>query len=410
MSLLTNIRSFFTPSKVEQRSTVEEHFTDFGDSILFGRLRNTYSAQSLSAVFRCIDLISDSVAMLPIKIENTDKKHKAEIEEHSLNLVFSDGSNVMTRFQFLKCLVTSVLTKGNGYALIERGQYGNVTRLRYLEAGDVTIHYNPRANDPAKRLYYTTTVTNRNIEPINMLHVLKWSKDGVQGMSVLQHAARTLRLAHSSENAAVNVFENNCAASGVLSVDGQLTREQRQQIKARWGEDIANGGIAVLQGNMHYQPVTMNSKDSQLLESRLFQVDEIARFFGINPVLIGDLSHSTYTSIEAAQQEFLVHTLQPFIELIEQEFTRKLFRPSEDGKYVVKFDTTALIKSDRTAVASYYTAMLNNGVYCINEVRQELGLAEIEGGDKHTIAYSKIEDNEINKSKTEEKDEDKEIN
>ena len=103
---------------------------------------------------------------------------------------------------------------------------------------------------------------------------------------------------------------------------------------------------------------------------------------------------------------FLLHTLQPYITLCEEEFTRKLFKPSENN-LIVNFDETAILKTDKVALANYYGSLLDKGVLCVNEVRKELGYSEIEGGDKHTISYTKIEDNIINNSK--EKEDDKNI-
>ena len=134
-----------------------------------------------------------------------------------------------------------------------------------------------------------------------------------------------------------------------------------------------------------------------MLESRRFNVSDIARFFGISPVLLGDLSHSNYNTIEATQNQFLLHTLQPYITMCELEFTRKLVKPSEKG-IEINFDESALLKTDKTAMAQYYGNLLDKGVLCINEVRKELGYSEIEGGDKHLISYTKIEDNIINLS------------
>ena len=130
----------------------------------------------------------------------------------------------------------------------------------------------------------------------------------------------------------------------------------------------------------------------------MFNVQDIARFFGISPVLLGDLSHTSYNSIEATQNQFLLHTLNPYIVMCEEEFTRKLLKPSESN-LSIDLDETALLKTDKTALASYYGSLLDKGVLSINEVRKELGYNNIEGGDSHTIAYSKIEDNTIETNK-----------
>ena len=382
--------------KKEQRSvTTVDSYNPPMDALLYGKLRNQYSAMNLSAVFRCVDLISDSVAMLPIKVISKTSNKIDEKTNHPLYLVFSDGLNNLNKFEFIKILIQSVLLKGNGFALIQRANDGTAIGLRFLESGDVNIHYD---KSKPSQLYYTCNlIQNKKIEPCNMIHLMKYSFDGINGKSVLAFAERTLRLSNASENAANGLFENGCNLSGVLKVEGQLSKEQRQAIHNTWNQAMSNGGngLAVLQGNMSYQPIQLSAEDSQLLQSRLFQVDEIARFFGINPVLLGDLTHSSYSTLEAAQQEFLVHCLQSYIIMVEQEFTKKLFKPSESG-LEVQLDETAILKTDKQALANYYSILVTNGILSINEIRKELGYSEIEGCDKLILPYTKIEDNTIN--------------
>ena len=384
---------------VEERDLT---YVPFSDALIFSTLRNQYSAMNISAVFRATEIISDSIAVLPIKIKSiTDKE---EISSHPLNLVFADKYNVMSKYNFMKLLIQSVLLKGNGFAYIERYEDGTVDRLRYLESSDVQIHW----DKDKEQLYYTcNVVSKKRIEPINMIHLVKNTYDGINGLSVLSYAARSLKLANNTENSANSFFTNGCNLSGVLTVQGQVTDKQREQIRQSWNSAYANGGngLAILQGNMDYKPIQLSAADSQLLESRLFNVQDIARFFGINPVLLGDLSNSSYSTIEAAQQEFLLHTLNPYIIMVEQEFTRKLLKPSEDN-LEIDLDETELLKSDKQALANYYVSLLNVGVLSPNEVRKELGYPEVDGLDKHIISYTKIEDNIINSDNTKNNDKD----
>lgn len=382
----------------EKRSTAptdSNTFYPFGDSLMFGVLQNQNSAMNISAVYRAVEIISDSVAMLPIKVRQTDNGKKEEIEQHPLNYIFKD--NLISKYNLIKLLIQSVLLKGNGFAYIRRAKDGTATELQYLESGDVQIHYSKQK----KELFYTCNIISaKKIEPCNMIHLVKNSYDGVNGLSVISYAARSIKLANSTENSASSFFTNGCNLSGVLTVQGQLSDKQRNDIRSSWNQAYSNGGngLAILQGNMEYKPIQLNAADSQLLESRLFNVQDIARFFGISPVLLGDLSHTSYNSIEATQNQFLLHTLNPYIIMCEEEFTRKLLKPSESN-LSIDFDETALLKTDKTALASYYGSLLDKGVLSINEVRKELGYNNIEGGDSHTIAYSKIEDNKIETNK-----------
>lgn len=373
---------------VEERKL--NYVQTWSDGLIFSELENKYNSMNISAVYRAVEIISDSVAMLPVKIKMT--KEKDELENHPLNMVFYNSK--LTKYNLIKLLIQSVLLKGNGFAYIHRAEDGTPTELQFLNSSDVQIYWDKNK----QKLYYTSNVIgSKKIEPINMIHLVKNSYDGVNGLSVISYGARAIKLANNTENSANNFFTNGCNLSGVLTVQGQLTDEQRANIRSSWNQAYSRGGngLAVLQGNMDYKPIQLSAADSQLLESRLFNVQDIARFFGISPVLLGDLSHSSYSTIEATQQMFLLHTLQPYITMCEEEFTRKLVKPSEVG-IEVNLDETALLKTDKTALANYYGSLLDKGVLCINEVRKELGYAEIEGGDKHIIAYTKLEDNTIN--------------
>lgn len=312
-----NWRNLFKKKEVEKRDL---NYVPFSDALIFSTLRNQYSSMNISAVFRAVEIISDSVATLPIRVKAVNEKD--EIKSHPLNLVFADKYNVMSKYNFIKLLIQSVILKGNGFAYIERSEDGSVLRLRYLESSDVQIFWDKNK----EQLYYTCNVISRKrIEPINMIHLVKNSYDGINGVSVLSYAARSLKLANNTENSANSFFTNGCNLSGVLTVQGQVTDKQREQIRQSWNSAYSNGGngLAILQGNMEYKPIQLSAADSQLLESRLFNVQDIARFFGISPVLLGDLSHSSYATIEAAQQEFLLHTLNPYIVMIEEELYEK---------------------------------------------------------------------------------------
>ena len=382
--------------KTEKRSNELQYVSNFSDALTFSPFYHSSTAMNLSAVYRATELISDSIAVLPIKIQRIGEQEKNEVENHPLKLIFSDknNSNLLSKYTMMKLLVQSVILRGNGFALIKRAEDGTVTELQFLEPNEVQINYNKIKNE----LYYTVPklTKTKHIEPINMIHLLKNTYDGVNGLSVLSYAARALKIANATEESANSFFGNGCNLSGVLTVQGQLQQKQKDDIRTSWAQAYSNGshGLAVLQGNMTYQPIQISSKDSQMLESRLFNVQDIARFFGISPVLLGDLSHASLNSIEALQQEFLVHTLQPYVTMIENEFNRKLLKPSE-RKLNIILETNEILRTDKQAQANYYSTMLSNGIMSINEVRKELGYNPIEDGDQHVIPFTDISQNTI---------------
>lgn len=393
----------------EKRNTIAhvDYYQPYADSLLFGTLNSVNSgSMNLSAVYRAVEIISDSVAILPIKIKNKEIKHSEAISNHPLNIALN-GNEFMSKYNLIKLLIQSVLLKGNGFALIDRAEDGTVLGLYYLQPKDVTIKY----DEVKHELYYTCAILpNKRIEPKNIIHLRKNTNDGVNGISVISYAARTVNIASYTENSAQSFFENGCNLSGILSVQGQLTDKQRQDIRNSWNQAYTNGGsgLAILQGNMQYESIQLSASDAQLLESRLFNVQDIARFFGISPVLLGDLSKSSYNTIEATQNQFLLHTLQPYIVMIEEEFTNKLLNESERN-FVINFDETFILKTDKSATANYYQTLLNCGVLCPNEVRVELGYSEVEGLDKHIIAYTDISQNTIDDKNKEKEDSDGQI-
>ena len=208
-----------------------------------------------------------------------------------------------------------------------------------------------------------------------MLHFTLNSYDGINGVSLLSYAKRTLAITNASENSAKNFFDNGMNdVNGILKVLTPISQKQKEEIRQSWNQAYSGqGGLAVINGNMEYQQLTLSPEDAQLLSSRQFNIADIARFFNLNPLLLGGESGATYSSLEMLQNAFLIHTLQPYISMIECEMNRKLLGQDEQN-----------------------AAMLSNGILSINEIRKEIGYGEVENGDKHIIPFTDISQNTIN--------------
>lgn len=342
----------------------------------------------LSTVYRCVDLISDSIAVLPLKTYRIDGDgFKEEAKEHPAYYVLDMEPNEdMTRFVFFKTLMTSVLLTGNGYAYIERDGL-ELEQLVYIPSGAVQIVWITDRQGVLRKRYKVTGFAEL-VEPRDMIHVLNFSYDGINGISTLEHARQTLSIATSAEESAKGFYDSGGQLSGVLTVEGaRLSKEQKEQIYKTWRErtDPVMGtpnGIAVLEGNMKYQPISISPSDSQLLESRQFNVVDICRFFSVSPVKAFDLSKSSYSTVEATQLQYLTDTALAVITKIEQEINRKIFLPSERGKVVAEFDTSAILRTDKSAQATYWKELFNIGAATPNEVRRESNLGRMENGDK----------------------------
>mgnify|MGYP001632235472 FL=1 len=340
----------------------------------------------LSTVYRCVDLISDSVAVLPLKTYLLDEGgFKKEYKTHPAYMILDlEPNEDMTRFVFFKTLMASVLLTGNGYAYIERDRNLNLLQLIYIPTSQVTIVYITDKNGIMRKRYQVVGFKEL-VEPKDMIHVLNFSYDGIIGVSTLTHARQTLGIATKSEEHASGFFESGGAVSGILTVeDKRLDKKQKDQIYETWDERMSQhpNGIAVLEGNMKYQPITVSPKDSQLLESRQFNVVDICRFFSVSPVKAFDLSKSSYSTVEATQLQYLTDTALAVITKIEQEINRKVFLRSERGRIIAEFDTSAILRTDKAAQAAYWKDMFYVGAASPNEIRRENNLSRVDNGDK----------------------------
>lgn len=398
MNLFDRIAHTFsgTPAKPKGISVdeIEERARKANQSSVFGALTfgggSTYTQEKslkLSAVYCAVEMISNGIAQLPLEPYTVDDEgYKTKLVKHPLWHVLNCQPNArMTRYTFIKTLVTSVLLTGNGYAYIERDESGKIIKgLHYIPTSYVTIIPPSRLDEP---ISYQVVGLNGTIPHTDMIHLLNYSQDGVIGLSTIQHAALTLGLAMDSEVHAANFFQSGAAVSGIISVDAALTDKQKREIKSSWTQAFSSrhggqtNGVAVMEGSMHYSPISINPTDAQLLESRQFNIPEIARFFLISPQKLFDYTHSNYNTLEATNLSFLTDTLQPLMCKIEMEFERKLFPTAEHTNREIKFDVSALLRTDKAGLANYYRTMWNISGMTTNEVRKAEGLPKIEGGD-----------------------------
>lgn len=344
----------------------------------------------LSTVYRCVDVIGDAVAQLPLDTYLVDAEgYKSKFKKHpAYHLLNCEPNEDMTRFTFFKTLVTSVLLDGNGYAYIERDSAGNAVQLVYLPSYMVSIVYVPDRGTGIQRKRYQVSGFIELVEPHDMIHVLNFSYDGIIGVSTLTHARQTIGIATSSEQHAAGFFEGGGSMAGTLTFEGtRLNAEQKKQNYEEW-EKRTNpisgrpNGIVILEGNQKYQPITVSPKDAQLLESRLFNGIDICRFFSVSPVKAFDLSKSSYSTVEATQLAFLTDTVAPMLEKIELEIKRKVFRPAECETITVQFDTSALLRADMTSLAAYNNMLFQNGGISPNEIRRANNLPRLPDGDE----------------------------
>lgn len=373
---------FWKKNKPEERASAV-----FGDYLLYNTASSyaNNKAMLLSAVYRCVEVISDSIAQLPCEPYRIDSDGcKIKFTKHpTYNILNREPNQNMSKFTFMKTMVVSMLLTGNAYALIERDERGNAKALYYIPTELVTILKPQTITDT---ISYSITGMKNVVEDCNMIHILNFTSDGYEGISTLAYARKTLGLAMDAEANAEGFFKGGANVAGILKCNSPLATKQKESLKSSWnsafnGSTGTPNGIAVLDADLDFQSVTVNPSDAQLLETRQFNVVDICRFFGVSPVKAFDLSKSSYNTIEQMQLAFLTDTLQPLLEKIECEFQRKLYKPSEKDNITVRFSTAPLLRADKQSQANYYNTLFQMGVMTINEIRRELDLPHLENGD-----------------------------
>lgn len=361
----------------------------------------SYSNMNVASAYRCTELISDSIATLPIFVKRKESNGNTNVvKNHPLTGLFNDANMTISAYNFIKLLVQSVILKGNGFAIIHRNEKGTPTKLQYIESNRVTIDY----QEFSDTLTYKITGAKKSIYyPNEILHFVKNSYDGVHGISLVKFAEKALSLAQATEQSASSFFENGGQLSGIISANTPLNAQQRDEILTTWNSTYNNGrGVCVLPGNLNYQSISMNAEESQMLESRKYNSEDICRFFGVNPALLGMQGFQT-TEIEELTMQFIQYTLLPYISMFESEFKKKLISSTENNLKII-FDTNALLRGTKTTQSTYYSTLIQCGVLSINEVRKDLGYNSVEGGDRNIVAYSDINQNAINQQNNAQED------
>ena len=384
----------FNIFKKEKRSVQQiDYVKPYSSGALFYNYYDNGSAMSLSTVFAAVDIISNSIAELPIQVKEISNDCNNILPD--TNIITSlFNSMQISKFTAIKQVIVDMLLYGNGYIYIRRDSQQTPVELIFLPHGTITIDYTESNN----KLLYIYTGGNKsiskNILPKDILHFYKNSNDGIHGRGILSYANRAITIGNFTEEAAKDYFGSGCSIKGILKFNEQVMQPDKEEIRSNWAQvhGGSNGsGLAICDYNVDFVPVSQNARESQMIEARLFNVTEVARFFGISPVLLQDLSHSSYSTIEAAQLEFLTHTLLPYIAMMESELNRKL----GSEKLYIDLDEKYIMTTDKQAEANYITTLINSGVICINEGRKMIGLGPIEGGNKHTVSFTKVEDNII---------------
>ena len=340
------------------------------------------SAMQLSAFWASVRLISETVACLPVTVYRVDGGKREEDRSHWLwQLLAFKPNRYQTRIEFFECLVLNLCVWGNAYNRIARVG-DRVVALVPMQAAQVET----RLMDDGKvvHLYHRPDGVLEAIAEENVWHV-KLFGNGVVGMSPLAHARNALGIAQASEDRVSSVFRNGAKPSGILMVDQALSKSQREAIRASFSElaESNEDSLVVLDKFMKYQAISMSPEDVELLASRRFQLEDVARFMGVPSVLINDTSQSTVwgSGIQQLIEGSYKLNFRPYLERIELSARVHLLDPSERERYELEFDFDSLLRVDQSARMAANQTAINSGQLTPNEARAMEGRGPMPGGD-----------------------------
>ena len=355
------------------------------------------SAMQMTAVYSCVRILAEAVAGLPLHLYRYKENNgKEKAIDHTLYHLLHDEPNPeMSSFVFRETLMTHLLLWGNAYAQIIRNGKGEVIALYPLipnkmtvnrdENGQLYYEYSKTADD-----FYNVSNSTVILNPRDVLHIPGLGFDGLVGYTPIAMAKNAIGMAIACEEYGAKFFANGAAPSGVLEHPGTIKdpKKVREAWQSQFGGSSNAGRVAVLEEGMKYTPISISPEQAQFLETRKFQINEIARIFRIPPHMVGDLEKSSFSNIEQQSLEFVKYTLDPWVIRWEQSLMRSLLSHEEKKEYFIKFNLEGLLRGDYESRMNGYSIGRQNGWMSANDIRELENLDRIspeDGGDLYLV-------------------------
>lgn len=382
--------------KVDDR-TAGSSFSFYLGNSTAGKTVTERTAMQMTAVYSCVRILAEAVAGLPLHMYcySEDGSKEKALDKTLYRLLHDEPNPEMTSFLFRETLMTHLLLWGNAYAQIIRNGKGEIIALYPLmpnkmsvnrdENGQIYYIYN-RNSDEAK----TGEVGTVYLSSRDVLHIPGLGFDGLVGYSPIAMAKNAIGLAMATEEYGAKFFANGAAPSGVLEHPGTIKdpARLRENWNSTFGGSSNSGKVAVLEEGMKYTPISISPEQAQFLETRKFQINEIARIFRVPPHMIGDLEKSSFSNIEQQSLEFVKYTLDPWVVRWEQSLAKALLSQEEKKTYFFKFNVEGLLRGDYQSRMNGYAIARQNGWMSANDIRTLENLDKIptdDGGDLYLI-------------------------
>ena len=389
--------SLFHSRDKPKNSTAGSSYRFFMGGSTAGKNVNERSAMQMTAVYACVRILSEAIAGLPLHLYHSkaDGGKEKAVGRPLYFLLHDEPNEEMTSFVFRETLMTHLLLWGNAYAQVIRNGKGEVIALYPLMPNRMQVNRNEKG-----QLYYQYTTSSDDaptmegsavvLMPEDVLHIPGLGFDGLVGYSPIAMAKNAIGLAIATEEYGAKFFANGAAPSGVLEHPGTIKDPQR--VRDAWmsqfGGSHNSGKVAVLEEGMKYTPISISPEQAQFLETRKFQINEIARIFRVPPHMVGDLEKSSFSNIEQQSLEFVKYTLDPWVIRWEQSLQRTLLSSEDKKEYFFKFNLEGLLRGDYASRMSGYATARQNGWMSANDIRELENLDRIPaelGGDLYLI-------------------------
>lgn len=363
-----------------------------------GKMVNERTAMQTTAVYACVRILAEAIAGLPLHVYRyRSDGGKERIPFHPLYHLLHDEPNPeMTSFVFRETLMSHLLLWGNAYAQVVRNGRGQAIALYPLLPSKMEVS---RASNGELVYKYYRDVDESGINPKGgyvtlrkdeVLHIPGLGFDGLIGYSPIAMAKNAIGMSLATEEYGATFFANGANPGGVLEHPGVIKDIQR--VKDSWNSAYQGSGnahkVAVLEEGMKFQAIGIPPEQAQFLETRKFQINEIARIFRVPPHMIGDLEKSSFSNIEQQSLEFVKYTLDPWVVRWEQALQQSLLLPSEKSSLFIKFNVDGLLRGDYQSRMTGYATGIQNGYYSVNDVRslEDLNmLSDEDGGNLHFV-------------------------
>ena len=355
-----------------------------------GKAVNERTAMQTSAVYACVRILAESVAGLPLHVfERTANGSKSTKPSHPLYRLLHDEPNrEMTSFVFRETLMSHLLLWGNAYAQIIRDGRGFPIALYPLLPDRMAVD----RNESGELVYtYQSDKGQVKLRRENILHIPGLGFDGLIGYSPIAMAKNAVGLALATEDYGATFFANGANPGGVLEHPGVIKPEQADRLRESWQSQFGGANahkVAVLEEGLKFHQMSIPPEQAQFLETRKFQINEIARIFRVPPHMVGDLEKSSFSNIEQQSLEFVKYTLDPWVVRWEQSLQQALILPSEKATIFIKFNLDGLLRGDYQSRMQGYSTGIQNGFMSVNDVRglEDMNLLTAEeGGDLHFV-------------------------